>query len=426
MPRRPEISILVSTYQRPKHLRRALLSIAMQREVDGKMEVIVTDDGSADETREVVRAYAQSVDFPVRFTTHPHTAFQLARCRNEGVAASEAPYLLFLDGDCVLPPDHVAIHLEQRRPGHVMAGYFARLDKTTSSRLDEQVIRSGEFVHWAPTRELRQLRAMARKAQLYTWLRHSTKPKMSGNNVGIWRADYERVNGYDENFEGWGCEDDDLRLRLRRTGVRIHSILPWTFTYHIWHPYDVTRPAVWRQGRNVAYLNRQGAIVRCCNGLVKRRLEDIRLRIVGDPPTALARLIPWSKLAVVSTDPSPEVEVVFSPGTGRFSGKAECNLLVALNDSLESRRLARQAHVLVADYDLVAPQAQHAFPLCELKEALSSIVAPYSHVLKAKTPINRAIADPMVLPMVKRRVAPDQEVPKASAMHLGYLRADAA
>ena len=39
------------------------------------------------------------------------------------------------------------------------------------------------------------------------------------------RADYERVNGYDENFVGWGCEDDDLRLRLRHAGVRIESIL---------------------------------------------------------------------------------------------------------------------------------------------------------------------------------------------------------
>jgi glycosyltransferase involved in cell wall biosynthesis len=372
MPHRPEIAILVSTYQRPRHLRRALLSIAMQRGVEGKMEVIVTDDGSADETPQVVREFSRSVDFPVRFTTHPHTAFQLARCRNEGVAASEAPYLLFLDGDCVLPSDHVAIHLAQRRPAHVMAGYFARLDEATSSRLDEEAIRSGEFVRWAPASELCQLRTMARKARLYQWLRHPTKPKMSGNNVGIWRADYERVNGYDENFEGWGCEDDDLRLRLRRTGVRIDSILPWTFTYHMWHPLDVTRPAEWRQGQNVAYLNRQGALARCCNGLVKRRLEDVRLRVVGEPPTALAHLIPQSGSAALPTESSPEIEVVFSPGSGEFSGKAECNLLVVLSDSSESRRLARQAHVLVSNDDLPIRRAHHTFSLNELREALKS------------------------------------------------------
>src|SRR3954466_2463566 len=94
---RPEVAILVSSYQRPGHLRRALLSIAMQRDVDGKMEVVVTDDGSTDETPEMVREFAQTIDFPVRVTTHPHRAFQLARCRNEGVAPSTAPYILFSD-----------------------------------------------------------------------------------------------------------------------------------------------------------------------------------------------------------------------------------------------------------------------------------------------------------------------------------------
>ena len=155
----------------------------------------------------------------MQFTTHPHSAFQLARCRNEGVAASTAPYLLFLDGDCILPPDHVAIHLERRRAGVVMSGDFMRLDEAASARVDEKVIRSGEFVHWASQDEMRRLRAKIRKGRFYQWIRHPTKPKLFGNNVGVWRSDYERINGYDENFQGWGCEDDDLRLRLRRAGV---------------------------------------------------------------------------------------------------------------------------------------------------------------------------------------------------------------
>ena len=145
----PEIAILISTYQRPQHLRRALQSIALQRDVAGQMEVVVTDDGSADETPQLVSDFARSVDFPVHFTTHPHSTFQLARCRNEGVAASTAPYLLFLDGDCILPPDHVAIHLQRRRAGVVMAGDFMRLDEAVSARVDEKVIRGGEFVNWA-------------------------------------------------------------------------------------------------------------------------------------------------------------------------------------------------------------------------------------------------------------------------------------
>ena len=188
----------------------------MQRDVAGRIEVVVTDDGSTDETPEVVHDFARSVDFPVRFTTHPHTTFQLCRCRNEGVAASTAPYLLFLDGDCLLPPDHVAIHLQRRRPGAVRAGTFVRFDEQTSARIDDDVIRRGEFVKWAPAKKLRRMRAKGWRSILYEWVGHPTKPRLAGNNVGIWRSDYERINGYDENFVGWGWEDDDLGRRLRR------------------------------------------------------------------------------------------------------------------------------------------------------------------------------------------------------------------
>src|SRR3954470_19555788 len=98
----PEITILVSTFERPRHVRRVLASIAAQRGVAGALEVVVTDDGSRDDTARLVRQFAASASFPVRFVTHPHDGFHISRCRNEGVAASTAPYLLFLDGDCVI------------------------------------------------------------------------------------------------------------------------------------------------------------------------------------------------------------------------------------------------------------------------------------------------------------------------------------
>src|SRR5947207_12506473 len=107
---RPEIAVLVSSFERPRHISRVLASIAAQRGVGGAIEVVVTDDGSRDETPRLVRQFAASVNFPVRFVMHPHEGFHIARCRNEGVAASTAPYLLFLDGDCIIPPDHFRAH----------------------------------------------------------------------------------------------------------------------------------------------------------------------------------------------------------------------------------------------------------------------------------------------------------------------------
>jgi glycosyltransferase involved in cell wall biosynthesis len=264
-----DLAVLVSSYQRSWHLARVLASIEHQQGVAGRFEVVVTDDGSTDDTPEVVCEFARRVNFPVQMTRHTHDGFQLARCRNEGVSASRAEYLLFLDGDCLIPPDHLWHHLQRRRRGVVQAGYCCQLDRTTSERLTLAQIARGEFCQSASREQLCKLRRMHRKARWYCWLRHPTKPKLFGGNVGIFRSDYERVNGYDENFQGWGCEDDDLRLRLRAAGIGIHSILDRTWTFHLWHPPGESTPTRWRDGANVDYLLRKHRPAFCHHGLTR-------------------------------------------------------------------------------------------------------------------------------------------------------------
>jgi GT2 family glycosyltransferase len=83
----------------------------------------------------------------------------------------------------------------------------------------------------------------------------------------VWRSDFERINGFDERFVGWGCEDDDLGERLRRSGVKIASILGFTHVIHMWHPTDPSRPARWGEGANVEYLLRHDKPIRCALGL---------------------------------------------------------------------------------------------------------------------------------------------------------------
>ncbi len=345
----PEIALLVSTYQRPAHLERCLASIALQEDVADKLEVIVTDDGSEDETASIVESFAQRAPFPVRFTTHPHVAFQLSRCRNEGVAASTAPYLLFLDGDCILPPDHVRIHLQRRCENTVMAGACLRLSEEESAQITVESLPTGAFTRLGTTREKRWLAKLRRQGWFYEAIRHPTKPRLFGNNIGIWRHDYERVNGYDERFEGWGCEDDDLRLRLRQAGVRIRSILGQTYTYHLWHPNVSTNPTHWRQGPNVAYLRRAARLTQCRQGLVKRGIDEVRVRIANQAgaSTPLEGLLPPDVRP--NGEQNPEVELLVLPGEGEFGRNADARLLVVLDDCREARRRAREAHLVLSD-----------------------------------------------------------------------------
>lgn len=269
MPTQLKISVILTTYQRPEHLERSLVSLAAQRGMDGKFEVVVSDDGSADHTQSIVENFARTANFPLIWTSHPHQGFRVALCRNDGVRASSAPYLLFTDSDCLFPEDHLQKHVLARKPGIIRAGDCYRLDEVTTNRVDRAAIISGEYKSWVSARERSRLFQKRIKERYYQLVRHSNKPKLTGYNIGISREDLEAVNGFDESFVGWGCEDDDLADRLRRSGRRIASVLAYTHGYHMWHPPAPSRPDRWADGPNVPRLVHSDRPIRCVNGLVQ-------------------------------------------------------------------------------------------------------------------------------------------------------------
>lgn len=267
MPSKLELAVILTTYQRPKHLERSLASLAIQRGMAGRFEVVVADDGSTDRTHEIVHKFARTVDFPLRLATHPHGGFRVALCRNDGVRASAAPYLLFSDSDCIFPPDHLEKHLAASRPRVVRAGNCFRLDQESTARVDMAAIASGAYRSWVSRVERQRLFQKWVKEQYYQLVRHPAKPKLTGCNIGISRRDLEEVNGFDETFIGWGCEDDDLAFRLRKAGMRVCTALGYTHCYHMWHPTDPTHPGKWNDGPNVGRLLWLDRPIQCPVGL---------------------------------------------------------------------------------------------------------------------------------------------------------------
>jgi GT2 family glycosyltransferase len=68
-------------------------------------------------------------------------------------------------------------------------------------------------------------------------------PFTAGFFLGIARADFERVNGFDLRFEGWGGEDVDLAVRLRRSGLSLGWPGPRSTLLHLWHEPMLRRTA---------------------------------------------------------------------------------------------------------------------------------------------------------------------------------------
>ena len=59
--------------------------------------------------------------------------------------------------------------------------------------------------------------------------------KFRGCNVSYWRNDFIAINGYNEDFEGWGREDSDLVIRMGNNGVKAKRIRYAAIVFHIHH-----------------------------------------------------------------------------------------------------------------------------------------------------------------------------------------------
>jgi GT2 family glycosyltransferase len=269
MPTEPELSVILTTYERPDHLERSLASLALQKHVTGRFEVVVVDDGSKDRTHEVVRKFARSVDFPVKMTTHEHQGFRVALCRNDGIRASAGSYVLISDSDCLFPPRHLERHLRARRPSIVRAGNCFRLDRKTTEGLTVSDVAAGRYQRAVSSVERWRLWRRWMTDVCYQLRPHPIKPKLMGFNIAISRIDVEEVNGFDEDYVGWGCEDDDFAIRLRMAGKRVRTAAGFTQAYHMWHPIDPSNPGVWTAGANVSRLLDAKREIKCRNGLVK-------------------------------------------------------------------------------------------------------------------------------------------------------------
>ena len=371
----PQISIIVCTYQRPANLRRVLASISGQRGVDGQFEVVVADDGSKDETPEIVQQFKKSVHFPVHFATHPHGGFCPGRARNEGVAASRGEYVLLLDGDCMLPRNHIQIQLAKRRPGVVRVGDSIRLEPGPSASVSEEFAARGRLARLASIAERARIKLRAAKSTFYNLRNHPDRPRLIANNVALWKRDYERVNGFDQSYIGWGAEDDDFGFRLRRAGLQLRTILWWTTCYHLWHPRDPSAPVGRTGGDNYNYLRRGFHLIKCCDGLMKRTWQEISLAAAGPLPTGnvLKEVFPVARPRFVA-DGSAEVEVLFTPGPGSFTGRAQCNILVAFDHSAESLLAAPEAHLVLSDGPLPGVLPERQFRLSQWEAAMSCLM----------------------------------------------------
>jgi glycosyltransferase involved in cell wall biosynthesis len=216
-------SVIVATYNWPEALAVCLGSL-LHQDVGG-FEIVVADDGSAPATAQGIAALARGAPVPVRHVWQPDDGFHAAAARNKGILAARGEYLIFLDGDCLVLPDFVRTHLALAEGGYLVSGRrsWLRPALTQSLLTDPQAPRPRGRWAWfgraLANQCTRPIQFLHLPMQRLRYFQARRWRGVQTCNLGVWRTDAMRVNGFDERYRGHGGEDADFVIRLLRAGV---------------------------------------------------------------------------------------------------------------------------------------------------------------------------------------------------------------
>ncbi|MGZ8413370.1 MAG: glycosyltransferase family 2 protein [Gemmatirosa sp.] len=260
----PTTTLLVSTYNWPAALALVLRSALAQRRLPE--QVVVADDGSREETGALVRDFVPrfaAVDVELLHVWQEDRGFRKARILNAALVRVRGEYVVQVDQDLVLHPAFVASHVAFARRGSFVQGsrVLVRRERTQEA-LARGEARFHPFDHGLKNHvnalHLPWLSALVRTSQDHL---HGTR----GANFAFWRDDALRVNGWNEEFEGWGREDSEFAARLLNAGLRRRKLKFAAVGYHLWHP-ECPRDAVPAQEQALRAIVADG-VVRCARGL---------------------------------------------------------------------------------------------------------------------------------------------------------------
>lgn len=191
MPDNPEVSVIIATYNGHSVLPEQLESLAGQVG-DVAFEVIVADNGSTDGTVQAAEAFTSRLRLRILdASSRPGQGF----ARNLGAGEARADKLIFVDQDDVVSSNYVAV-MSRALDEHAMVG----------ARIDHETLNPG----WvSASRRPAQVASLGSALGFLSYA--------GGQTLGVRRAVFEQVSGFDPNMPG-AVEDVDLCWRVQLAG----------------------------------------------------------------------------------------------------------------------------------------------------------------------------------------------------------------
>ena len=221
-----KISVIVPIYNRLEHFRALFICLLRQnRQID---ELIITDDGSSQQILDYIADLIPKASFKIKHIYQEDKGFRKTRALNNGVINSEGELLVFCDQDLIFGEE-----------------YIEYMEKNIILKKIELSNKYEELLKDLPKNYLESVNKTLktdRKRRILNILKLSKRGiKLVGMSYAVMKSDYLKVNGYDENYNGWGEEDDDFGNRLYVAGVKGKELKTPNMQIHLWHYSDPTK-----------------------------------------------------------------------------------------------------------------------------------------------------------------------------------------
>ena len=194
----PKASIIIPTFNRQVILQKALVALARSTFSFDEFEIVVVDDGSTDDTKDMIAA----LDVPYKLVYERQQRKGPASARNRGINLARGEIMIFIDSDIVVVPGFVAAHLEAHRQPRVVA--------------------IGPVVH---TNDLDNPDSASFK------ITDLSRAFFATGNASVAKQYLIKAGLFDEDFDQYGWEDLELGHRLRKVGLRKVKV-PEAVGYH--------------------------------------------------------------------------------------------------------------------------------------------------------------------------------------------------
>lgn len=264
---KPSLSLIVTTYNQKERLALVLDSICLQQVLP--FEVLIADDGSREDTRELVRQYQENFPIPLRHIWHQDCGYRLAKSRNEAIKSARGTYIVVIDGDMILHPSFVKDHQDRAR-----RGCFVQGGRILLSQKETQIILEKQKCSLAFAKKTFKTTRSQILSSMCFWPCFKQKDlsidrflPVKGCNMAFFKEDVESINGFNEDFVGWGREDSEFVVRFLNVGGEMRKLRFAGIAYHLWH--EENSRAMLEENHQIYLQSLREKKTWCCNGIKK-------------------------------------------------------------------------------------------------------------------------------------------------------------